>query len=212
MLNLKLAQLPSSILGIYGPKGDLLPERMRYLHPDAAASYLAIDAGPRRLRVSDMWRSAESSFQAMHEKRGVQPPGKSGHNFGFSIDLDIKWMMSTHGITKAQLDSFMNENGWHCHRKDHLLDSEAWHYNYFGADSETYLAVSAPFGSTSAGLEQKIKDVYGASFVFTAVDLQGAVECGAVVGTAGPDTQRLLAFVSCQRELVTLPAPAALVA
>ena len=33
-----------------------------------------------------------------------------------------------------------------------------------------------------------------------------------IVGTAGPNTQRLLAFVSCQREIVTLPAPAALVA
>lgn len=230
MLTMKLTQLPASILGIYGPHSNILPERMRYLHPDAARSYLALEAGPRRLRVSDMWRSAESSLQARREKRGVQPPGRSGHNFGFCIDLDVDWMLSQYNLTKMQLDSYMSENGWHCHRKDHLRDSESWHFNFFGADSARYLAASSSFGSTSAGLEQKIQDVYGSAFVLSAVELQTALQAlklyggaidGAIgplsveaikafqrtwelapTGTAGPDTQRLLAFVTATRAIV----------
>jgi hypothetical protein len=230
MLTLKLTELPASIMGIYGPNQDLLPQRMRYLHPDAAASYLKMESGPRRLRVSDMWRSAEASMQARREKRGVQPPGRSGHNFGFSIDVDVDWLLSHYQINKAQLDSFMNENGWYCHRKDHLRDSESWHFNYFGADAAKYLAVSEPYSSTSSGLEAKIQDFYGQSFLLTARELQSALktlrlyggdidgDLGPlsveaikafqrtwelpVTGTAGPDTQRLLAFMTCERQLV----------
>ena len=96
-MKLKLTPLPATVLGIYGPSKDTLPERMRYLHPEAAASYLKLDAGPHRLRVSDMWRSAEASMRARNEKRGVQAPGRSGHNYGFCIDLDVDWMLKQHG-------------------------------------------------------------------------------------------------------------------
>jgi peptidoglycan hydrolase-like protein with peptidoglycan-binding domain len=233
MLTLKLTPLPPTILGIYGPQADQLPTRMRFLHPDAAASFMRIERGPRRLRVSDMWRSAESSAQARNQKRGVQPPGRSGHNFGFAMDLDVDWMLSQYQLSKPQLDSFMNENGWYCHRKDHLRDSESWHFNFFGGESDRYLTISGPFGSTSAGLEAKIQDVYGKSFLLGSRELQTALrtlrlyggdidgEIGPlsveaikafqrtwelpVTGTAGPDTQRLLAFVTCERQIVPLP-------
>jgi hypothetical protein len=218
--------LPASILGIYGPKNEL-PERMRYLHPDAAASYMRLEAGPRRLRVSDMWRSAEASLRARSEKRGVQPPGRSGHNFGFCIDLDVDWMLKQYRWSKQELDQYMNENGWYCHRKDHERESESWHFNFFGADSAKYLAAAQDSRSTAPGLEQKIQDVYGSSFKLSAVETQAALQSlklygGAIDGEIGPlarealmafqrswslpshgdldaDTQRLLVFVTSER-------------
>jgi hypothetical protein len=240
MLTLNLSQLPASILGIYGPGTDMLPDRMRFLHPDAAASYLSLEAGPQRLRVSDMWRSAESSLQARREKRGVQPPGHSGHNFGFSIDLDVDWMLSRYRWSKEQLDLYMNQNGWFCYRRDHLRDAESWHFNFFGADSAKYMAVGAGSGSTAAALEQKIQDFYGAAFQLTPTQVQTALQAlklytgaidGAVgplsaeairafqrtwelppSGTADPDTQRLMAFVTADRQVAPLAQAPALVA
>ena len=234
MLTLTLSTLPPSILGIYGPGKDILPERMRYLHPQAAASFLKLEAGPHRLRVSDVWRSAEASAQARGEKRGVQPPGRSGHNFGFCIDLDVNYMLAHYRWKKPELDAFMNENGWYCHRKDHEQDNECWHFNYFGAEAPKYLAASEGSRVTSAGLEQKIQDVYGQHFVLSPVDIQNALRTlklygGEVDGSLGPlsaealkafqrtwelpvtgkadeETQRLLAFLTCERRI--LPAQA----
>lgn len=227
MLKLSLTALPASILGIYGPEKNQLPERMRYLHPAAAASYLAMEAGPHRPRVSDMWRSAEASLRARSEKRGVQPPGRSGHNFGFCLDLDVDWMLKQYRWSKEQLDGYMNEHGWYCHRKDHERESESWHFNFFGTESAKYLAAAQGSRTTAAGLEQKIQDVYGSSFKLSPVETQAALQAlklygGAIDGEFGPlarealmafqrtwslpshgeldaDTQRLLVFVTSER-------------
>ena len=230
MMKLKLTALPHTIRGIYGAAKNELPERMRYLHPDAAASYLALEAGPHRLHVSDMWRSAEASMQARHEKRGVKPPGHSGHNYGLCIDVAVERVLEQEHWRKAQLDDFMKEHGWFCHRKDHERGDEWWHFSFFGKQSDKYLAASENTGSTAAGLEQKILDTYGSSFTLSGVDAQGALQtlklyAGAIDGQLGPltaqavrafqrtwelpttgeldaSTQRLLAFMTCSRELV----------
>jgi hypothetical protein len=221
-------------MGIYGPKQDTLPSRMRFLAPEAAASYMQFERSAHRLRVSDMWRSAESSLQAGQEKRGVKPPGQSGHNFGFSMDIDVKWLLREYRIGKAELDAQMAQAGWYCHRKDHEIDIECWHYNHFGAYPGRYLDAAKPYGSTAAGLELLIQDRYGGMFTLTPVEIQTVLQSmrlysGEIDGDLGPltrqaiksfqrawhlpetglagsDTQRLLAFIGHTRELVPLPA------
>jgi hypothetical protein len=155
MMTLRVVKLPSTVFGIYGNAENIMADRMLYLAPDAAKSFLDINADlakmfagrdgkintKRRpdqllLRVSDMFRSAKASLEARAQKSGVQPPSKSGHNFGFSIDIDLGWVLAAFGWNKQQLDEYMNSHGWYCHRKDHLKDEpEAWHFNYFGATS-----------------------------------------------------------------------------
>lgn len=229
MLTLRLSPLPSTVLGIYGPSQQILPERMRFLAPDAAESYRRMDQS-HRLRVSDMFRSADSSLQASHEKRGVMPPGRSGHNFGFSMDVDVTWVLQQYGWKKKQMDEELAQAGWYCHRKDHELNSESWHYNYFGSDAARYLGASAAYDSTASGLEMMIQDRYGAHFALAALEIQtilqqmrlysggldgdlGPMSRQAVrafqrawslpeTGLAEPATQRLLAFIGCQREIV----------
>lgn len=198
-MRIHLRRLPPGILGIYGPRRNLLPERMRLLAPDAAASVLALEGTPHRLRISDMFRSAESSLSAAAEKRGVQRPAFSGHNFGFSIDLDVADCMRRWRMNKRQLDDFMASRGWYCHRKDHRLAFEGWHYNFLsiGVEAARYLVASSRSASTAPALEAKIQDRYGAEMELSPVQVQAALRrlrlySGALDGLVGPLSQEAL--------------------
>lgn len=223
-----LTSLPITTLGIYGPKKDQLPERMRYLHPGAARAFLAADTDVR-LRVSDMLRSAESSLAAVRAGRGAQPPGWSGHNYGLSVDLDVEWTLRRQSWKKSDLDAFMANHGWYCHRRDSKLDHESWHFNHFGTDTTRWRWLKACEGArtTAPGLEAKIQYLYGAQIKLGAHDTQAALKklglySGAIDGITGPLTkealgafarawrlegkpaaalQRTLAFVAADREV-----------
>lgn len=146
-LNITLVRLPSEqVTGIYkvGNRDDAMPDRMRLLAPDAATAYLALLAPV--VVVSDMWRSPESSLRAVREKRGAQPPSFSAHNYGLAIDIDIaatrKRLADKLGeasMSKEQLDNWMKGCGWVCHRTDHKVAFEGWHYNYLPEFRETKL-------------------------------------------------------------------------
>jgi hypothetical protein len=209
MLTMRLKRIPG-VLGIYGkrpiggvPAGDYFPDSAALLHPDAAAAYLAVEAGTgKKLRVSDIFRSPESSLMAMQQKSGVQPPGFSGHNFGFSIDIAVDDCLKRFGMTKTQFDAMMETYGWFCHRKDHARGFEEWHYNHFGtgADAEPWLAACEKSTVTSAGVEAKMRTVYGANFVLDTSELQTLLKKlglygGSVDGDFGPRSQAaVLAF------------------
>ena len=94
-LSLDLVSVPN-VLGIYGASKDVFPARMARLHPDAAAAFSVAEAGLGvKIRVSDMFRTAEQSLQARAQKAGVMPAGYSLHNFGIAIDI------STDDVLKA---------------------------------------------------------------------------------------------------------------
>lgn len=157
MLKLELVPVPPC-LGIYEVAGvpfRSMPVRMRYLHPDAALSFKAISGWAT---CSDMFRSPDSSLRAVREGRGAQPPGYSAHNYGLAIDLDIKASMEAGGyLTKLGLDDAMWARGWYCHRLDHVMGREAWHYNFLGAGAW----VSGSL--TSDEIEARILELYGAA-------------------------------------------------
>lgn len=171
------------VFGIYstkdGVKGPLMPKRARYLEKAAKQKFIEADRAlaamkpGARLRVSDMRRSPESSRDARKRKNGVQPPAYSGHNFGFSIDTDTDWILKTMGWTKAQLNRFMEEHGWWCHRRDDKTGFESWHWNMLGPDSPHYIAMTK--GGTGAwqnAVSAKIMDRYGSKFVLTPKQIQ----------------------------------------
>lgn len=148
-MRLDLVAVPPC-LGIYD---GALPARMRYLHPTAAEAFVGI-AGVAV--VSDMFRSPESSLRAVREGRGAQPPGYSAHNFGLAIDVDIAATMRRLVVTtKAGLDAAMESHGWYCHRRDHVVGAEAWHYNYLGPGATVAGAL------TSDEVESRILGLYG---------------------------------------------------
>ena len=202
MLTLQLKQLPN-VLGIYGtgkggiPAGDYFPPNAAYLHPEAADSFLKLqkDTG-KRLRVSDVFRTPESSLMAMQQKSGVQPPGFSGHNFGFAIDVAVDACLKSFGMSKPTFDAFMGSYGWFCHRKDGKRGFEDWHYNHFGLGpaAAQYHQACANSPVTSDGVEARIVATYGPAFTLTTMELQTLLKGlklynGDIDGDFGPRTR-----------------------
>lgn len=194
MLHLRLTPLAhDKVIGIYkvGGVAARLPERMRYLHPDAARAFGAIEEWAV---ISDMFRSPESSLRAVREQRGALPPGFSAHNFGLAIDLDLNESRQNLArrigrptVSKAELDEAMESAGWFCHRRDHTNGFEAWHYNalLIGAYIPASNRTTAPL------IEARILELYGADLNPVDVECQAALKRlglygGAIDGAIGP--------------------------
>ena len=202
-------------------KQGVLPSRMRFLHPDVYTGFVPI---ADVVVLTDMFRSADSSLWAIRNKRGAQPPGRSGHNYGFCGDLDVDATLKLGSFkSKRALDEWMESHGWYCHRRDHRRGPEDWHYNY---------AITPKQGEryTSTALERKIIKVYGSQLKLTKKEIQSALlqlhmyhgnidgllgplsqeavrvfqrAWGlAVDGMPGKNTQRTLAYVTALRTIV----------
>lgn len=159
MLTLALTAIDPETYGTYTIRGvpNRLPPRALFLHPDAARAFAGI---AEWAVVSDMFRSPESSLHAVATGRGAMPPGYSAHNYGLALDLDLgaSQRAARRGLgatSKARLDDFMADAGFYCHRRDHVLGHEAWHYNFLGVDAKIAGAL------TSDEIEARIVDLYG---------------------------------------------------
>lgn len=201
----KLELLPFNLLRPIDSNGrPTMPDHLRWLHPSAARSFLEDLAD--FVVVSDMLRSAESSLEAVRRGRGALPPGYSGHNYGFSIDIAIIESMHRAGFaTKADFDAYMNRKGWFCHRMDHRNGHEAWHYNYLGdgytdADGTCNSArrrFALNGGNTNGHLQSKIRRIYGKQMALTTIGAQVALAemrlyKGAIDGIFGSRSQEAL--------------------
>ncbi len=182
MLILHLERLPASTLGSYDGR---MPARSLFLHPLAAPSFLKnID----RWVCSDIYRSPEASLVAMKTRKGAQPPGYSAHNFGLAIDLDIKATMKNLEFkTKTELDVFMEKVGWFCHRRDHKLDHEAWHYTFLGTGAFIAPQYKTIVWHTAA----RIREVFGEALLPDDTECQRLLAKlgyygGAIDGKIGP--------------------------
>ena len=192
MLTLELTALEDlDVRGIYGPDENRMPLRCRFLHPEAAASFLEIK---EQVVISDMFRSPESSLRAVRDGRGAQPPAYSAHNYGLAIDLDLKQSFAGFGIkSKTALDAEMESRGWFCHRRDHELEHEAWHYNFLGRGTQ----VGQQFRSTAGWIEARIGQMYGAFLEPDDRECQTALKKlrlygGALDGKIGPISQEAI--------------------
>jgi murein L,D-transpeptidase YcbB/YkuD len=124
--------------------------------------------------------------------------------------------MKKNNMSKAQLDAALESCGLYCHRKDHELGNESWHYNALGPDAQQWLRFASA-NSTSRAVEAKLMSVYSAQMVLTQ---QEVAQCLAQLkykavkefqadwdlqadGIAGPVTQRLLAYLSAEIVLVS---------
>lgn len=226
-LAIQLATLPDSAVATTYSSGRM-PERARKLHPVAARSY--INDLSDHIVITDMYRDAAGSLAAIKAKpRLAKPPGRSGHGFGLSIDIDNidETIEGLRLSSKRDLDSWMAKRGWYCHRLDGKRDAEEWHYNHgvcpFLAAGET---------RSKYALERRIQFLYGMGFKLSPMEVQERLaELGMydgeidgdhgpitragirkfqitwalhVDGIAGKNTQRTLAFVTAEIEEVPL--------
>jgi hypothetical protein len=196
LLQLQLVPVPS-VVGIYGASKDQFAKRLAFLHPDAAAAYTAA-AGPLKLRVSDMFRTAADSLKAMAEKKGVQPPGFSAHNYGLAIDIAVDAVLAATGYNKARLDQEMASFGWYCHRADSRRGFEDWHYNHLGnRDAAAPLLALCGTGSRAPAADARIVALYGDQLRLTPAEMQEALlslklYTGKVDGIIGPKSEAAL--------------------
>lgn len=200
LLQLKLTRI-QNVLGIYGANKDQFPARMSFLQGDAATAFQAA-AAALKLRVSDMFRTAEESLRAQAEKSGVMPAGFSAHNYGLAIDIHTDDALTTNKFTKPALDQAMESFGWFCHRKDGKRGMEDWHYNFFGAGdaAKPYVDACAKSTNRSQGIEAKIKATFGDQLLLTPEEAQIALSKikfygGEIDGKFGAGSkQALMAF------------------
>jgi hypothetical protein len=208
----------------------VVPRRARFACPDVALAIIQLnDETDGKLVFTDILRTAEASLAAVVSKRGAQPPAYSGHNFGFSFDLDLDATIKAMQMPYIALVAYLAARDWHCHRRDGAGPdaSEAWHFNY-GVD----VALADPLDhvSWSRPLEALIELRYGPQLSLTPKAGQAALAAlgiyrGEIDGIIGPisraaigafqrawrlretlmldvRTQRTLAFVACERVIV----------
>jgi hypothetical protein len=161
-----------------------LPLRSLFLHPRAARSF--VEQLSDRIVVTDMFRSAEASLVAIHTGAGSRAPGYSGHNYGFSIDVDVDHALRELGLNKSAFDGWMQERGWACGRSDGARGLDDRHYDYLRAgDAE------AP------DVEHQIRALYGQDLFPELEECQALLRRlrmynGVLDGTLGPLTAEAL--------------------
>ncbi len=222
-MKLILSPLPKTLRGIYGATKDKLGAHQLFGHPDLVAAILKMEADGLKLAYSDLFRSAESSlarrkeFEARGGPQLAKRPGESPHNFGLAFDIDVAYALKTYRLDKKRLDEILATYGLYCHRRDHQAGAESWHYNCLGPGPQAarWLA-SASAPSTSRAIEAKIQHLYGLQMSLlkdevtaalralkyeTVKDFQEDWDLDAD-GIAGPQTQRLLAFLTAEKILI----------
>lgn len=170
---LALTPIPRQIIRSHYKDGEPgFPGRMSFLHPRCASAFgnMQAEAG-WNIVLSDAWRAGAMSLKRKYPKypkkrpssKGTQPPGYSGHNYGFSIDISVSMTLRRMGMNKKQLDAFMAEHGFICHRKDHRRTWEEWHYNalVLSEGPAYWLKASRWRLSTARSVEKMIEEAYG---------------------------------------------------
>lgn len=190
-LKLHLVKVPSAaIKGIYG-SAKVMPERALWAHPSMYGSLMAIAP---KVVFSDIFRSPESSLDAMQKKTGVQPPSYSSHGAGLAVDLAVSESMARAGFrSKAALDAFMLAHGFPPFNvRLGASGFESWHFGYLPD------FVCGTQRNTAPAAEAQLRDTYG-SLDFTTEEHQAMLAKlgyyhGAIDGLFGPQSRSALSM------------------
>ncbi len=220
-MNLILQQLPQ----LAGPNDDsyhgLAPKRALYMRPEAGGALLQIEDDTGGLVYTDIYRSPEAIRAAYRAKPGTQPVAYSFHGYGGCVDVDVDSTLKKLGTNYEGLVEIMGARGYYCHRRDgNPTASESWHFNFLGSDADALLELTTSDHSTwAAPAEAMIQKWYGDQLKLTeeqiatllpvasATDVKDFQQQWDLVmdGIAGPRTQRVLAFVTANKQITPLP-------
>lgn len=208
-MDLSLARVPVELTrsAYRRDRSPGFPARLGFLHPEALQAFLGMqEQCGWKIVLSDCWRAVIISLVKKYPIAGptnryAQFPAHSGHNYGFSIDVDVTATLRLTGWTKRQLDEFMASFGWHCHRLDHKRGKEEWHYNALFIGAIDWMKFATKTRSSTA-LEKMIVGTYGDTWRLSRKQAQRALKFlglypGEVDGVWG--TQSKVAARSFQR-------------
>ena len=212
-----------------GPNDDsyhgLAPKRALYMRPEAAEALLLVEEDTGGLVYTDIYRSPEAIRQAYRAKPGTQPVAYSYHGYGGCVDVDVDACLKKLGTNYEGLVEIMQARKFFCHRRDgNPTASESWHFNFLGDDADALLELTTADHSTwAAPAEAMIQKWYGPELKLTeeqittllpvahATDVKDFQQAWDLTmdGIAGPRTQRVLAFVTAQMDVIPLAPVAA---
>jgi hypothetical protein len=173
-----------------------VPRSYRLLSPEAAAAILTLEAEDGPLSYTDLWRSAELSLFARQEKRGVQPPGFSAHNYGLAIDVDVDGTIKLRGWTYEELLRVLRKHGFYPHNQAARYGSfESWHFNALLDEAPRLLAAHPAPG---AAVEQLMRERFGVGWTLDARGTQERLRRvglyrGELDGDIGPRSKQAVA-------------------
>lgn len=79
-----------------------------------------------KFRISDAGRTYEDQARLKALKpRLAASPGRSWHEAGLAIDVDVKYIKKATGLTQQQLEIFMEQYGW-----KRTVKAENWHFEW----------------------------------------------------------------------------------
>lgn len=144
--------------GYTANRTGFLPSRMSWFEPEVAAALEEMqEAAEWRFEFTDGYRSPEYQLEAIRKasktkRRLYAPPTKSGHNFGWSIDVAVDETMKNlsmsskpelvvAGQSRDSMARFMSRFGFTGIR------GERWHFNHLRGYASTTKRINALFGS-----------------------------------------------------------------
>jgi hypothetical protein len=145
------------------------------MEPEAADSLAKMMAAcGNRIEVTDGFRSVLYQIESIREqktkRRLFAKPTKSGHNFGFSIDIKIAETLENFrkskipelvaaGRDRAALVRWMKKFGWTGIKK------ESWHFNFLGEHESTAKKIEAlyakDFELDNEGVQKALNKLVG---------------------------------------------------
>lgn len=133
-----------------------LPKRMSMLQPEASRGLEDMgEACDHLIEVTDGYRSVMYQIQSIAQQKAKRrlfaPPTKSGHNFGWSIDVRIKETLDNFrrsgrgdlmaaGRDRRALGRWMAQFGWSG------IKSESWHFNHLEGYESTIKRIDGQYG------------------------------------------------------------------
>jgi len=154
---LTLTQVRARAFRGYQTANGLLPPRMSWLEPGAAAAFAAMNAAcDRALEYTDVYRSVIDQIRHIKDanaqkKRLFAPPTKSGHNFGFAVDIAVdesRENFRKSGRTDLLLAArdpgsfarWLRGHGWTG------ISKESWHFEFLDGHESALAKIEAVYG------------------------------------------------------------------
>lgn len=106
-------------------------KRTWWLEEKAALSFEAMrnhwqDIYGCKFRISDAGRTYEQQQALKIAKPNLAAaPGKSWHEAGLAIDVDVSYLKEQSGMTQNELEYWMKQYGW-----KRTVKNENWHFEY----------------------------------------------------------------------------------
>jgi D-alanyl-D-alanine dipeptidase len=178
MITLRLKKAKLKVWSGYtANKSGFLPSRMSWMEPAAAADVERMqEAAEWRFEFTDGYRSPEYQLQCIEsasekKRRLYAPPTKSGHNWGWSLDVSVKNTLANllasknpelrvAGQSRNAMARFMARYGFTGIR------SENWHFNHLDGFKSTVAKINAIHGGKfeygTAELQRQLNAFLGA--------------------------------------------------